>query len=417
MPLQLEAKLYRAKPPKSRASTSDFLPPTSAFRPPIMELIPAPPSPERPTLHLGSRLPILIGVLLALLGLYFFPTYMHSVEYAKMRGEVQAIDESLGADLGPKFGSLGKAFVLVAKKAEPSVVHIDTRQTQVRRRVSDIFGGFEPYEEMEGQASGVIVDPSGYIVTNNHVVDGATDITVTLSDGTAYEHAEVIDTDGRLDLAVIKIPGNNLIAAEWGDSDHVEVGEMVLAIGNPFGLDRSVTFGIVSGKDRRNVGSNHSDFLQTDAAVNPGNSGGPLVNMGGKIIGINTAIVGESYQGISFAIPSNTARAVYEQLKNGHPSVSGFLGVNLSRAQRRGSTLKGALVTGVGRNTPADKAGIQVGDIITSWGDHAIEEPDFLKLLIARTKVDTTVPVTILRKGETIKLDVTVAALPKQLVR
>jgi serine protease Do len=383
-----------------------------------MDSIPSPP-PARPTPHLSSRLPILIGVLLALLGLYFFPTYMQNVEYSKMRGEVQAIDESLGGDLGQKFGSLGKAFVLIAKKAVPSVVHIDTRQRQVRR-VNDIFGGIVP--EMEGQASGVIVDPSGYIVTNNHVVKGAEEITVTLSNGTRYENAEVINTDEAFDLALVKVPGKDLVAADWGDSDQLDVGEMVLAIGNPFGLDRSVTFGIVSGKNRHN-GENESDFLQTDAAVNPGNSGGPLVNMGGKIVGINTAIVGESYQGISLAIPSNTARKIYEQLKSGHSSESGFLGVNLSRINARLArqlglkTLRGALVVGVVPNSPAERAGIQEGDVITAWDDHEIDDPNLLILLIARTKVGTTVPMTVLRNGETIKLDVTVAALPKQLAR
>jgi serine protease Do len=364
---------------------------------------------------------MLIGVLLALLVLLCLPMYLQQLEYSKMRGEVRAIDEALGSDLGPKLGSLSKAFVLVAKKAESSVVHIDTHQTQVRR-ANDSFGGIEPFE-MEGEASGVIVDPSGYIVTNNHVVDGATDISVTLSDGTRYENVEVIERDPRFDLAVVKIPGNNLIAADWGDSDQLEVGEMVLAIGNPFGLDRSVTFGIISGKNRRDVGNTHSDFLQTDAAVNPGNSGGPLINMAGKIVGINTAIVGQAYQGISFAIPSNSARAMYEQLKTGHPSASGYLGVALRRlnpdlAQRLGvKTAKGALVANVRTNTPAAEAGIQPEDVITSWGDHAIEDPDLLRLLIARTKVGTKVPVTIVRNGETIKLEVTVAPLPKQLAR
>jgi serine protease Do len=197
---------------------------------------------------------------------------------------------------------------------------------------------------------------------------------------------------------------------------------MVLAIGNPYGLDRSVTFGIVSGKNRHN-GENESDFLQTDAAVNPGNSGGPLVNMAGKIIGINTAIVGEQYQGISLAIPSNTARKIYEQLKSGQATESGFLGVNLGRispqmARQLGlRTTRGALVMGVVPKSPAERAGIQVGDVITSWDDHEIDDRNLLILLIARTKVGTTVPVTVNRNGETIKLDVAVTARPKQLGR
>jgi S1-C subfamily serine protease len=384
-----------------------------------MDSLPPPPSPERSTSHLGSRLPILIGILLALLALLYLPTYMQNLGYERMRGEVQAIDESLGGDLGKKFGSLSKAFVVIAQKSMPSVVHIDTRQRQVRR-INDIFSGIVP--EMEGEASGVIVDPAGYIVTNNHVVKGAEEITITLSNGKKYDGVEVVNTDEAFDLALVKIDAKDLVAADWGDSDQLDVGEMVLAIGNPYGLDRSVTFGIVSGKNRHN-GENESDFLQTDAAVNPGNSGGPLVNMAGKIIGINTAIVGEQYQGISLAIPSNTARKIYEQLKSGQATESGFLGVNLGRispqmARQLGlRTTRGALVMGVVPKSPAERAGIQVGDVITSWDDHEIDDRNLLILLIARTKVGTTVPVTVNRNGETIKLDVAVTARPKQLGR
>ena len=362
---------------------------------------------------------MLIGVLLALVVLYYFPTYMGNIEYAKMRGDVRAIDESLAGDPGKKFVEFGKAFVLLAKKAAPSVVHIDTRLTQLRR-TNDIFGGVAPYEE-EGEASGVIVDPAGYIVTNNHVVEDAQQVSVTLSDGTRYPNAEVIETDPGFDLAVIKIPGHNLIAAEWGDSDRLEVGEMVLAIGNPFGLDRSVTFGIVSAKNRREVGNNRVEFLQTDAAVNPGNSGGPLINMQGKIVGINTAIVGPAYQGISFALPSNVAREVYEQLKARKPIIRGFLGVGLAPvtddlAQQLGLTTRmGAVVTHVASGSPAEKAGIQVDDIVISWNGRAIEDPNLLRLLVARTKVGATVPIVVLRNGNKLTLQVTVAERPAQL--
>jgi serine protease Do len=347
--------------------------------------------------------------------LLYLPNYLERLEYSKMRGEVRAIDEGLGTDLGAKFGSLGKAFVLLAKKAAPSVVHIDTKQGQIRRG-DDLFGGLEA--EAEGEASGVIVDPSGYIVTNNHVVEGAIEITVTLSDGTRYPNAEVIASDEDFDLAVIKIPGNNLIAADWGDSDKVEVGEIVLAIGNPFGLDRSVTSGIVSAKNRYEVGNGRAEFLQTDAAVNPGNSGGPLINMEGKIIGINTAIVGQTYQGISFALPSNAAREVYDQLKTGHPVSRGYLGVYLETitpdlAQRLGlKTAKGVLVRAVSPRSPAAKAGIQVNDIITAWDSHPIDDQRPLRLLIARTKIGATVPITIFRDGEEIRLNVTVTLRP-----
>jgi serine protease Do len=182
-----------------------------------------------------------------------------------------------------------------------------------------------------------------------------------------------------------------------------------------------VTSGIVSAKNRREVGNGKVEFLQTDAAVNPGNSGGPLINMEGKIIGINTAIVGQAYQGISFAVPSNAARDVYEQLKAGHPVVRGYLGVNLlpvtpDLARRLGlKTLKGAIVTGVAPSSPAAKAGLKPQDVVIAWDDRPVEDDTLLRLLVARTKVGTTVPATILRNGEEMKLDVTVAQRPTQL--
>ncbi len=384
-----------------------------------MESNPLPFEPPRRASPAGSRLPMLLGVLMAVLVLLYLPTYLERLQYAQTRGEVRAIDEALPGELGAKFGSLGKAYVLLAKKIGPSVVHIDTRGTQAR--TNDIFGALGAQQETEGEASGVVIDPAGYIVTNNHVVEGASDVTVTLSDGTRFDHAEVVGTDPGADLAVIRIPKTDVIAAEWGDSDQLEVGEAVLAIGNPFGLDRSVTSGIVSAKNRRGVGNSNSEFLQTDAAVNPGNSGGPLINMAGKIVGINTAIVGPTYQGISFALPSNAARAVYEQLKSGHPVVRGYLGVissplNPADAKQLGiKPGQGAVVVKVARGSPAEQAGIRQGDIILEWDGRAIEDPKLLSMLVARTKVGSKAKVTINRNGQELHLDVTVAQRPNQL--
>ncbi len=369
---------------------------------------------------------MLLGVLLAMLVLLYLPSYMERLAYSRMQGEVRAIDEAMPGDMGKKIGSLGKAFVLLAKKIGPSVVHIDTRATQIRQ--NDILGGLGGEYETEGEASGVIVDPAGFIVTNNHVVENTTNVSVTLSDGTRFDHAEVVGVDPGYDLAVIKIPKTDLIAADWGDSDQLDVGEMVLAIGNPFGLDRSVTFGIVSAKNRRGVGNSNNEFLQTDAAVNPGNSGGPLINMGGQIIGINTAIYGPTYQGISFALPSNAAKAAYEQLKSHQPVVRGYLGVvsaPLNPAAARQLGLKsgqGVVAVRIASGSPAEAAGIKQNDIILEWDGHAIEDPKLLSFLVARTKVGTTVPVTILRpdltgggKNQELHLDITVAQRPNQL--
>ncbi len=266
----------------------------------------------------------MLGVLLALVCLWYLPTYMQNLQYAKMKGEVRAINEAM-PDIGAKLGTLGSAFGLIAKKVGPSVVFIDT--TATRQAEGDIFG--PSIVQTEGEASGVVIDPNGFIVTNNHVVEGASEIRVSLSDNRQFA-AEVVGTDAGSDLAVLKIPATGLIAASWGDSSVLDVGDWVLAIGNPYGLDRTVTFGIISAKNRRNVGNSPTQlFLQTDAAVNPGNSGGPLVNMAGEVIGINTAIIGPSYQGISFALPSNTAHEVYEKLKSGQRVVRGWLGVKM----------------------------------------------------------------------------------------
>jgi serine protease Do len=274
---------------------------------------------------------------------------------------------------------------------------------------------------MEGQGSGVIVDSTGYIVTNNHVVEGAQQIEVHLSDGRKRQ-ADVIGTDPLTDIAVLKIDADSLIAAEWGDSDKLEVGALVWAIGNPFGLDRSVTMGIISAKGR--PGQNpFQNYLQTDAAVNPGNSGGPLVNIEGKIVGINTAIVGPSYQGVSFSIPSNEARKVYDRLRTEGKVARGWLGVALAQltpelAKQLGlRQLRGALVQDVVRGAPAEKAGIEPGDVVVEWNGIAVDNSMMLSPLVAATKIGSSVPATIIRDGKSMEIKVTVEERPAELNR
>ncbi len=209
---------------------------------------------------------------------------------------------------------------------------------------------------------------------------------------------------------MIKIDADGLIPAPWGDSDALPVGAPVWAVGNPYGLDRSVTFGIISAKSRRGFSANpYQEFLQTDAAVNPGNSGGPLVNVQGEVVGINTAIVGKSYQGISFAIPSETAHHIYDQLRANHHVVRGYLGVQLAQegeitpqlAQKLGlKDTHGALVKQVVAGGPADKAGIEPGDVIVEWNGHPVDSDTTLKLMIARTEVGSEVDCVILRDGQ-----------------
>jgi serine protease Do len=279
-----------------------------------------------------------------------------------------------------------------------------------------LFGPHGGLREQD-QGSGVIIDTEGYILTNYHVVDNATEISIELSDGSKHE-AQFIGIDPATDLAVLKINAANLTAAPWGKSADLEVGDPVLAIGNPFGLDHTVTAGILSATGRKAEVEkvSYQNFLQTDAAVNPGNSGGPLVNMKGQIVGINTAIVGPTYQGISFAIPSDMARDVYEQLVKNGKVARGWLGVEMreltpEQAERLG--VHGILVARVIPGSPAAKAGIEPGDIITKWNGKPVATRADLGFQVAWSKVGDKVSVTVQRDDETKELKVIVGLRPE----
>jgi serine protease Do len=371
-----------------------------------------------------AKLPRLIGVLLVLLIALLLPSFIERVEYARvhgrMRAEVDVAREALDAG---KITDLSKISGLVAKSVGPSVVHIDTVRVVNgfgrNEEMAQFFGSPQQFQS-EGQGSGVIVDTAGYIVTNNHVIDGANDITVSLSDG-RKKPASLLGSDPLTDLAVLRIDANELIAAEWGDSDKLEVGALVWAIGNPFGLDRSVTFGIISAKARE--AGPYQDFLQTDAAVNPGNSGGPLVNIDGKIIGITTAIVGTSYQGVSFSIPSNRAREVYERIKATGKVARGWLGAALGELtpeiakQLKLTEIRGALIRDLVKNAPAEKAGMQIGDVVTQWNGQPIDSPTALSRLVAATEIGSTAKATVMRDGKPQELSITVDERPAALNR
>jgi serine protease Do len=271
----------------------------------------------------------------------------------------------------------------------------------------------------EGLGSGVIVSDDGYILTNAHVVDNADKVTVKLSDDREYQ-AKVIGTDTRTDLAVVKIHADGLYPAKLGNSDSLRVGEWVVAAGIPFGLSHTITAGIISAKGRTHVGiADYEDFIQTDAAINPGNSGGPLVDLEGKVIGINTAIFTRSggYMGIGFAIPINMAKSVMESLiKTGHV-VRGYLGVSIQNLtpglaksfDYEGS--KGALVGDVSPDSPAAKAGIKQGDIITSYAGKKVKSVDELRSAVAETKPGTEAEVDVFRNGKEKSLKVKVGEL------
>ncbi len=284
---------------------------------------PPPPSP-------ANRLPALVSILLVLLGMLVAPYLAENIQYALTRGELRARSDVAGEELKKldrtaelvKLSDTSRAFRLVAERIEPCVVHINTEQTvraESDNPFDEFFGTQRGSYRAVGQGSGVIIDSkNGYVITNYHVIQGASQIEVRLSDNRVISDGEVkvVGSDVLTDLAVLKIPATGLIAGELGDSTKLQVGDWVLAVGNPYGLDRTVTCGIVSATQRRAFAENSAfqNFLQTDAAVNPGNSGGPLVDISGQVIGITTAIVGKAYQGISFAIPSEVVRDVYQHL-------------------------------------------------------------------------------------------------------
>ncbi|MBI5182287.1 MAG: DegQ family serine endoprotease [Nitrospirae bacterium] len=328
----------------------------------------------------------------------------------------------------------GQAFVEIAKAVTPAVVNISTvikspQQTSpffddpfFRRFFGDEFREFEP-RKRPGLASGVIVSSDGYIVTNNHVVSNAEQIKVLLSDKRELK-AKLIGADPKTEIAVIKIDANDLPTIVWSDSDKLQVGEFAIAVGNPFGLNQTVTMGIISAVGRANVGvAEYEDFIQTDAAINPGNSGGALVNIRGELIGVNTAIFSQSggYQGIGFAVPSNMVKAVMESLIKSGKVVRGWLGVSVQPitselAQQFGlKDAKGALVSDVVKGSPAEKGGIQRGDVIVSVNGKEIQDSAHLRNTIAQMPVAAKVKVKVVRGKAEKALDIVIAELPKDI--
>jgi len=387
-----------------------------------MDDFPASPRPEPPAYRPPSAMPWLLGLLALLLAFMLLPTLVERVLYGitlgRERAQVEAAREQLPT---PTLTEISRQFAVVAKAIGPSVVHIDTVQEVAQR---DFFRGAQIMQQAVGQGSGVIVDEEGYILTNNHVVENASEIIVKLS-GNETRSAQVVGLDETTDLAVLKIAPGGLIAAQWGDSEKLEVGSLVWAVGNPFGLDRSVTFGIVSAKNRRGFqnASPYQDFLQTDAAINPGNSGGPLVDVAGQIVGINTAIVGRSYQGVSFSIPTTIAKEVYERLRSEGKVVRGYMGVELQPltpelVEKLGlKSDEGALVGIVGPGMPAAKAGIRSGDVIVGWDGQEIHNHTELTLLVGKTPVGKKVTVNIIRDGKPLDIELEVEERPARIGR
>ena len=331
------------------------------------------------------------------------------------------------------------SFADLAKKSSPSVVNISTVKVvkgggaflpqfpggrhPFQDFFDDFFDRFQQGPNQKGYkqqslGTGFIIDKNGYILTNNHVVEQTDGITVKLSDNTEFE-AKIIGSDPKTDLALIKIePNSELSPLQFGDSDALEIGDWVIAIGNPFGLGHTVTAGIVSAKFRRIGAGAYDNFIQTDASINPGNSGGPLLNVKGEVVGINTAIVSKTGGsiGIGFAIPVNMVNDLLPQLKVGK-IIRGWLGVSIQKItpeiknKLNLKSVEGALVGDVILNSPAEKAGIERGDVIVSFDNKEIKEVDDLPYIVASTPTDTVVDLKLIRNGKEETVKVTVGML------
>ncbi len=330
----------------------------------------------------------------------------------------------------------------VAEGLQDSVVNISTTQTLKGTKdatstgpgpkgspFEEFFDDFFDDEEKDGLprkvsslGSGFVIDPSGLIVTNNHVIEGADEILINFTDGTKLKVTKILGHDPKTDLALLKVePKKPLKAVTFGDSSKMRVGDWVMAIGNPFGLGGSVTVGIISATKRDINAGPYDDFLQTDAAINRGNSGGPLFNMDGQVIGVNTAIISPSGGsiGIGFAVPSNSAVQVVDQLKQYGETRRGWLGVHVQNvtdeiAESLGlQEPKGALVSTVSPDSPAATAGIQASDVILSFDGQPIENMRSLPRAVAATPIGKSVAVQVLRKGQPVDVNVTVGQLPE----
>lgn len=348
---------------------------------------------------------------------------------------------------------LSEAFSASAKEAMPAVVSIKVEKSVEANPMSfgapfgynDPFGLFgddflrqffgdrmPPQQQTprkfyeRGQGSGFIISKDGYILTNNHVVGDVDKITVELQDGRKFENAKLIGTDPDSEVALIKIDGDNFPVLPMGNSDNIEIGDWVIAIGNPFGLNETVTVGVISAVGRSNVHiAAYEDFIQTDAAINPGNSGGPLVDLDGQVIGINTAIFSQSggYMGIGFAIPINMARNIEQQLMENGKVTRGYLGIygqdvtpDMAELLQLKSS-QGIIITSVEKGSPADKAGLESHDVLLEMNGKKIDTYDSFRNNVAILKPGSNMRLTVLRDGKNREIDVTLAERPKEIAQ
>ncbi len=371
---------------------------------------------------IGYPLFIFLAVILLTAGLILNSEYHISITKAPPAEAVQSPETpmGLGTLLGPD------TIQTIVKQTSPAVVKIETEvQAQSQHDpflndpfFRDFFGDlFKSQPEIRnGLGSGFIISSDGYIVTNDHVVSGASKINVYFSSEKEPFEAKLVGEDKQLDLAVLKInAGSNLPYLEFGDTNKLEVGSWVIAIGNPYGLDHTVTVGVISAKGRPvTINDNeYKDLLQTDASINPGNSGGPLINLQGKVIGINTAINAQA-QGIGFAIPSSTVTQVLDQLINRGKVIRPWIGVYMQPVSEDLANYfglekaEGALVSEVADGSPAQKAGLQRGDIILEYNKKKINNPDGLKEEVLKSKIGENAVLLVFRNGNTVYIPLTV---------
>lgn len=341
--------------------------------------------------------------------------------------------------------ALSDAYAEIAASVTPSVVAIETEKAMDDEEMGELppnippqFRDFlrqyrqqRPAPRAQGMGSGIIIDKTGLILTNSHVVEGAGKMKVTLQDGKEYD-AEEVGVDPKTDLAIIRlkdIKDKELPVAKLGDSDKVKVGNLVMAIGAPFGLKQTVTCGIVSATNRNRLGGGelrdvmYQDFIQTDATINPGNSGGPLVNLDGEVIGINSAITTASMgsDGVGFSIPINMAREIKDELINSGSVTRGYLGVEIQdfSSQMRKAMPEiesGVVVRRIFPGTPAAEGGMQFGDIMLTYNGTKLEDAAHLQNLVAHTPIGQVAKVVVMRGGEKVPLDITIAKQPKKML-
>ena len=384
-----------------------------------------------------------LGLVLGVAGAGFAHTIQKGAVNAKATATEKA-DANPPATLKlaePNEGASKTSFAPIVKAVLPSVVNISSskvvkasaegmEQLQMDPMFRQFFGqgGMEVPKDRREKAlgSGVIVSPEGYILTNNHVVDGATDVKVTLSDKREFQ-ARIVGTDPKTDVAVLKIQASNVVPLTIGDSSKVEVGDVAIAVGDPFGVGQTVTKGIISAKGRGGLGiEDYEDFLQTDAPINPGNSGGALVNDRGELIGINTAIISHGSggsQGIGFAVPSNLARQVMAQILKNGKVVRAYLGilpqdVTPSMAKAFGEKeAKGIVVGDVSPSSPAQDSGIQRGDIILELNGKPVSDSNQLRMSISMMAPGTSVQLKTVRNGNERNLTVKLAEMPTETAK